>query len=85
MEALIEFGKILIPASLVLYAVYLTVRSFIAKEIELKKLEIRTRSIDTVHQKNRNTIKRCRKPRLYALTGCGGFAGSQKRGQPSGV
>jgi len=48
MEALIEFGKILIPASLVLYAVYLTVRSFIAKEIELKKLEIRTRSIETI-------------------------------------
>jgi hypothetical protein len=48
MEALIEFGKILIPASLVLYAVYLTVRSFIIKEIELKKLEIRTRSIETI-------------------------------------
>lgn len=48
MEALIEFGKILIPASLVLYAVYLTVRSFIIKEIELKKLEIRTRSIEII-------------------------------------
>lgn len=48
MEALIEFGKILIPASLVLYAVYLTVRSFILKEIELKRLEVRSRSIETV-------------------------------------
>jgi hypothetical protein len=48
MEALIEFGKIIIPASLVLYAVFLTVRSFIAKEIELKKLEIRTRSMETI-------------------------------------
>ncbi|MCW5911941.1 MAG: hypothetical protein KIT62_12750 [Cyclobacteriaceae bacterium] len=48
MEALIEFGKIIIPASLVLYAVYLTVRSFIIKEIELKKLEVRTRSIETI-------------------------------------
>ncbi len=48
MEALIEFGKIIIPASLVLYAVFLTVRSFIAKEIELKKIEIRTRSIETI-------------------------------------
>lgn len=37
MEALLEFGKILIPASLVLYAVYLTVRTFMIKEIELKK------------------------------------------------
>jgi hypothetical protein len=48
MEALLEFGKILIPASLVLYAVYLTVRTFMIKEIELKKLEIRTRSIETI-------------------------------------
>ncbi|HPW63910.1 MAG TPA: hypothetical protein PLJ13_16555 [Cyclobacteriaceae bacterium] len=48
MEALIEFGKIIIPASLVLYAVYLTVRSFIIKEIELKKLEVRTRSIEII-------------------------------------
>lgn len=48
MEALIEFGKILIPASVVLYAMYLTVRSFINREIELKKLEIRSRSIETI-------------------------------------
>ncbi len=48
MEALIEFGKILIPASLVLYAVYLMVRSFISREIELKKLEVRSRSIETI-------------------------------------
>lgn len=48
MNALIEFAKILIPASVVLYAVYLMVRSFIAKEIELKKLEVRSRSIETI-------------------------------------
>ncbi len=48
MDALIEYGKILVPASVVLYAVYLMVRSFINKEIELKKLEIRGRSIETV-------------------------------------
>lgn len=48
MDALIEFGKILIPASVLLYAVYLLVRSFIQKEIELKKLEVRGRSIETV-------------------------------------
>jgi hypothetical protein len=48
MEAVIEFGKILIPASIVLYAAYLLVRSFLAKDIELKKLEIRSRSIETV-------------------------------------
>jgi predicted AlkP superfamily phosphohydrolase/phosphomutase len=47
MEVLIEFGKILLPASVVLYAVYLMVRSFVIKEIELKKLEVRSRSIET--------------------------------------
>ena len=48
MEALIDFVKIVIPAAVVLYAVYLTVRSFIAKEIELKKLEVRAKSIETI-------------------------------------
>lgn len=48
MEALIEFGKILIPASVVLYAAYLLVRTFIQKEIELKRLEVRGRSLETV-------------------------------------
>ncbi|MDZ4714790.1 MAG: hypothetical protein SH819_04910 [Cytophagales bacterium] len=48
MDALIEFGKILLPASVVLYAVYLMVRSNINKEIELKRLEVRGRSIETI-------------------------------------
>lgn len=48
MEAIIEFGKILIPASVVLYAVYLMVRAFIAKEVEMKKLEVRGKSIETI-------------------------------------
>ena len=48
MNTLLELIKILVPASVVLYAVYLMVRSFIAKEIELKKVEVRGRSIETV-------------------------------------
>jgi len=48
MDVLIEFGKILIPASVVLYAAYLLVRSFIQKEVDLKKLELRSRTIETV-------------------------------------
>ena len=48
MDAVIAFGQILIPSSLVLLAVYLLVRSFIIKEIELKRLEVRGRSIETV-------------------------------------
>lgn len=48
MNALIEYGKILLPASIVLYAVYLMVRTFINKEIELKRLEVRSHSIETI-------------------------------------
>jgi hypothetical protein len=48
MDVLIDFAKILIPASVVLYGVYLMVRAFIQKEIDLKKLEVRGRSIETV-------------------------------------
>lgn len=48
MDALIEYGKILLPASVVLYGVYLMVRSFVNKEIELKRLEVRSRSIETI-------------------------------------
>src|SRR5579871_3178399 len=48
MEALIEFIKILVPASVVLYAVYLMVRAFISREIELRKLEVRSRAIETI-------------------------------------
>ena len=48
MEVLIEFIKILVPASVVLYAAYLLVRSQIQKEIELKKLEVRGRGIETI-------------------------------------
>jgi hypothetical protein len=48
MDALIEFIKILVPASVVLYGAYLLVRMFIQKEIEIKKMEVRSRSIETV-------------------------------------
>ncbi len=48
MDAVLEYGKLLIPASLVLYAVYLIVRSFIQKDIDTKKLEVRSRAIETI-------------------------------------
>lgn len=48
MEIVVEFGKLLIPASVVLYLSYLLVRAFIQKEIDLKKLEVRSRAIETV-------------------------------------
>lgn len=48
MNIVIELIKVIVPASVVLYAVYLVVRSFIQREIELKKLEVRGRSIETI-------------------------------------
>lgn len=48
MDVILEYGKILIPAALVLYAMYLTVKSFLNKEIEKAALEVRGRSIETV-------------------------------------
>jgi hypothetical protein len=48
MNVALELIKVIVPASVVLYAVYLIVRSFIQREIELKKLEVRGRSIETI-------------------------------------
>lgn len=48
MEVVVEFGKLLIPAAVVLYAMYLVVKSFLDKEIQKQHLEIRGRSIETV-------------------------------------
>jgi predicted DNA-binding protein (UPF0251 family) len=48
MDALIEFVKILVPASIVLYGAYLLVRMFIQKEINLKRLDVRNKSIETL-------------------------------------
>lgn len=48
MNIALELIKVVVPASVVLYAVYLMVRAFIQREIELKKLEVRSRSIETI-------------------------------------
>ena len=48
MEAIIEFGKILLPAAAVMYAMYLTIKSFIHKELEKARLDVRGKSIETV-------------------------------------
>ena len=45
MESLIEFGKILLPAALVLYAMYLGIKVMIAKQLTVKEMEIRQKSI----------------------------------------
>jgi len=48
MDALVEIAKIVVPACIVLYAMYLTVRAMVSRELESRKLEIRGRSIETV-------------------------------------
>ena len=46
MDVLIEFVKILLPAALVLYAMYLGVKAMIGRELAQKQLEIRQQSIE---------------------------------------
>ena len=48
MEIIIEFGKILLPAGAVLYAMYLVVKSFLDKELEKQRLIVQGKSIETV-------------------------------------
>ena len=48
MEAIIEFIKILVPASVVLFGAFWIVKMFITKEIELKRLDVRARFIKAV-------------------------------------
>ena len=48
MEVLTDFAKIILPAGAVLYAMYLTVRSFLKKDMEMKFLEIKMKNTETV-------------------------------------
>lgn len=48
MEALIEFGKIILPAGAVLYAMFLVVRLFIRKEYDSKLIEIKLKNTEVV-------------------------------------
>ena len=48
MDAIVELGKLLIPAAVVLYAAYLFVRAFLQKEIDQRKLEVRGKAIETI-------------------------------------
>jgi hypothetical protein len=48
MDAFIEFVKILVPASVVLYAAYLLVRTYVQKEVDMKRLDVKGRSIELV-------------------------------------
>lgn len=43
-----DFIKILLPAAIVLYAMYLTVKTFLDKELEKKVVELKARHMETV-------------------------------------
>lgn len=48
MDIIIELAKLIVPAAIVLYAMYLTVKSFVNKELESKKLDVIARSQEVV-------------------------------------
>jgi len=48
MEPIIDLAKVLLPAGIFLYGMFLLVRSFINRDIETRKLEVRSRSIETI-------------------------------------
>lgn len=48
MDVLLDLIKIVLPAALLLYAMYLTVRSFLNKQTEEKWLEIRNKNSETM-------------------------------------
>ncbi|MBS0000116.1 MAG: hypothetical protein KFF73_14140 [Cyclobacteriaceae bacterium] len=48
MEIIIEFGKLLIPALLVLYAMYLTVKTVLDKEIAGKEVDLRIKNQEMI-------------------------------------
>jgi hypothetical protein len=48
MEVAIEFGKIFIPAALAIYAMYLTVNSFLKKDFENRLVELKNKNAEII-------------------------------------
>lgn len=48
MEILLEFGKLLIPALLVLYAMYLTLKNVLEKDLEKREVDIKIKNWETI-------------------------------------
>jgi hypothetical protein len=48
MDPIIDLAKVLLPAAIFLYGMYLIVRSFINRDIDVRKLEVRSRAIETI-------------------------------------
>lgn len=48
MEILVEFAKLILPAAAVLYAMYLTVKAFLDKEMSQKLLEVKAKNSEAL-------------------------------------
>ncbi len=48
MDVIIEFAKIILPAALVLYAMYLTMRSMVVKELRAKAIDLKVENDKTI-------------------------------------
>lgn len=48
MEIVIEFGKLLIPALLVLYAMYLTIKSVMEKEVAKREVDLKIKNYEKI-------------------------------------
>ena len=48
MDAIVDLAKVLLPAGLFLYGMYMLVRTFINRDIDARKLEVRSRAIETI-------------------------------------
>jgi hypothetical protein len=48
MDAMVDLAKVLLPAGLFLYGMYMLVRTFINRDIDARKLEVRSRAIETI-------------------------------------
>ena len=48
MELIIDLVKIIVPAGLVLYAVYLTLRTFLNREAQKQYVDIKSKNLETV-------------------------------------
>lgn len=48
MDPIFDLLKVLLPAAVLLYGMYLLVRSFIQRDIDMRKLEVRNRAIETI-------------------------------------
>lgn len=48
MELALEFAKLLIPAALAIYAMYLTIQSFLKRDFEKKLIEIKNKNTEII-------------------------------------